>query len=217
MTSGSTAESLECLRPFRVYVIVPQVLLAKAICSVFADDDDLDIVGDNPTFERDEFIAADPDLALLDCDTDLTCLPDMIEQCKAAMPKVRVCVLSTQLNAEVMLRAISAGADGYVVKDTTPTDLLASLKRVLHEGFYADPRLSRVLLRHRSAQDIVQLSARERDVTRLVAQGLSNKEISQRLSLSDKTVKNHISNIFSKLQVTARTQVAIYAIRNGIA
>lgn len=217
MTSGSTAESLESLRPFRVYVIVPQVLLSKAICSIFSEDDDLDIVGDNPRFDGDAFVAADPDIALIDCDADLTCLPEMIEQCKTAVPNLRVCVLSTQLNAEVMLRAISAGADGYVVKDSTPSDLLASLKRVLVEGFYADPRLSRVLLRHRSAQDIVQLSARERDVTRLIAQGLSNKEISQRLYVSDKTVKNHISNIFSKLQVTARTQVAIYAIRNGIA
>lgn len=217
MTAGVTIENLKSLRTFRVYVIEPQVLLAKAICSIFIEDDDIEMVGDSREFDREAFIVADPDLALIDCDTDLTCLSELIEQCKEAVPKAKICVLSAQLSPEVMLRALSAGADGYVVKDITPSELLSSLKRIQTDGFYADARLSRFLLKHRANRDVVQLSARELDVTRLIAQGLSNREISEKLLLSDKTVKNHISNIFSKLHVTARTQVAIYAIRNGIA
>jgi DNA-binding NarL/FixJ family response regulator len=117
-----------------------------------------------------------------------------------------------------MRRALSAGADGYVVKDITPTELLASIKRVRNDGFYADPRLASILLKKNSMRRYtVELSARELDVARLIAQGLSNREISERLILSDKTVKNHVSNIFSKLNVTARTQVAIYVLRNGLA
>jgi DNA-binding NarL/FixJ family response regulator len=96
--------------------------------------------------------------------------------------------------------------------------MLASIKAVAGGSFYADPRLSGAVLRQRAQRrdrDISELSPREIEVVRLIAQGLSNKEISQRLLLSDKTVKNHISSIFSKLHMTARTQVAIHAIRTG--
>jgi DNA-binding NarL/FixJ family response regulator len=200
---------------FRVYVIEPEVLLGKALCSLFSEDREIEMVGDSRTFEVDALVQADPHLVLLDCDS-LMGIRDTIAQCRAAVPKARICVLSAQLRPELMLRALWAGADGYVVKDITPDELVRSLKRILSDGFHADPRLTSVLLRNRFNRDVVELSARELDVARLIAQGLSNREIGEKLMLSDKTVKNHVSNIFSKLHMTARTQVAIYMLQNGL-
>jgi DNA-binding NarL/FixJ family response regulator len=199
----------------RLFVIEPEVLLGKALCGVFTGDPDIETVGDSRTFDSDALIAADPDLVLLDCDS-LMGIRDTVAQCSAAVPKAKICVLSAQLRPELMLRAFWAGADGYVVKDITPEELAVSLKRVMFEGFHADPRLARTLLRNRLNHGVPELSTRELDVARLIAQGLSNRAISERLLLSDKTVKNHVSNIFSKLNVTARTQLAIYILRNGL-
>jgi two-component system response regulator DegU len=132
------------------------------------------------------------------------------------LPSVRVCVLTTNLSADTMMAALSVGANGYVVKDVTPNALIDSIKAVGAEGFYADPRLSAMLLKRNVERAPHDLSPRELDVVRLIAQGLSNKEIGSRLLLSDKTIKNHVANIFTKLNVNARTQVAIYALRNKI-
>jgi DNA-binding NarL/FixJ family response regulator len=200
---------------FRIFVIEAEVLLGKALCSLFASDGEFVMAGDSRSFDPAAIAEADPHLVLIDCDS-LTGTCDVIAQCRAAVPRARICVLSSRLRPEPMLRALGAGADGYVVKDITPEELVHSLKRVLSDGFHADPRLTSVLLRNRFSRDLSELSARELDVARLIAQGLSNREIGEKLALSDKTVKNHVSNIFSKLHMTARTQVAIYMLQNEL-
>ncbi len=201
----------------RVYVIEPQTLLGKALCRILSEEEDVAIVGDSPQCDIPSVVAARPDVIVLDCEDDVGSVTDTVDRLRAALPSVRICLLSSQLSAPVMMRAIAAGVDGYVVKDVTPGELAACIKRIGTDGFYADPRLTGELLRNRAKGDAVHLSRREVDVARLVAEGLSNKEIAGRLLVSDKTVKNHIANIFSKLDVSARTQIAVYAIRNGIA
>ena len=100
-------------------------------------------------------------------------------------------------------------------------DLSRALLAINAGDFYVDPRLAGSMLRRMSERrykgDPTELSERETDVIQLIAIGLSNKQISEKLFLSEKTVKNHISRIFSKLNVTARTQAAIYAIKSGLA
>lgn len=119
-----------------------------------------------------------------------------------------------------MQRCLAAGAEGYIVKDVTPAELLRAVKMVAEGDTYVDPRVAGGLLRRRSISngrpDLDELSVRETEVVRLIAEGLSNKEISARLGLSEKTVKNHISRIFSKLNICARAQAAVHAIRMGI-
>ncbi|GAC1405361.1 MAG: hypothetical protein NVSMB64_10100 [Candidatus Velthaea sp.] len=119
-----------------------------------------------------------------------------------------------------MQRALSSGAEAYIVKDISPPELLRAVKTVADGESYVDPRAAGNLLRRRSQNgraDIMELSERESEVLKLIAEGLANKQISARLHLSEKTVKNHVSRIFSKLNITARTQAAVHAIRNGIA
>jgi DNA-binding NarL/FixJ family response regulator len=124
------------------------------------------------------------------------------------------------LSSEMMQRCLNNGAEAYIVKDISPGELLRAIKTVADGQSYVDPRVAGGLLRRRSLNagkpDIMELSAREAEVLKLIAEGLANKQISARLHLSEKTVKNHVSRIFSKLNISARTQAAVHAIRAGI-
>jgi DNA-binding NarL/FixJ family response regulator len=122
---------------------------------------------------------------------------------------------------DLLARSLLFGVDGYVLKDASPSEIARALLTI-HEGHvYVDPSLAGNMLRglttRRAKRDPNELSERETEVIRLIALGLSNKQISAKLFLSEKTVKNHISRIFMKLNVTARTQAAVHAIKCGIA
>jgi DNA-binding NarL/FixJ family response regulator len=119
-----------------------------------------------------------------------------------------------------MQRCLAAHASGYIVKDTSLAELATALKAVAAGTPYVDPRVAGAVLRRRALNHeaaLDELSGRETEIVRLIAQGLSNRDIGTRLLLSEKTVKNHISRIFDKLHITARTQAAVYAIKTGIA
>ena len=119
-----------------------------------------------------------------------------------------------------MQRCLAAGADGFVVKDTSVSELTSAIKLLAEGTPYVDPRVAGGVLRRRAMHQEIslnELSNRETEIVRLIAQGLSNRDIGANLLLSEKTIKNHISRIFEKLQVSARTGVAVYAIRKGIA
>lgn len=203
-------------RPLRIYVMEPQPLLGKALCRILSDDMDIEIVGESRFFDQAALVQGRPEIVIADWDEEIENVAQLVARTRSALPNVRICMLSGHMSAGVMMRAISSGVDGYIAKDIRPAELTACLKQVATDGFYADARLTKILLRERSRGEAVQLSRRELDVVRLVAEGLSNKEIASRLMLSDKTVKNHIANIFSKLNLSARTQIAVYALRNGI-
>ena len=202
-----------------VYIIEPQVLLAKAINAVLSQDGQFGKVADSRTFDPEEFEKAAADVAIIDVDDDLANLERIISECRDARRQTRICVISAHLSSELMLRAIAAGADGYVVKDTSPADLIRAIRTIAVDGFHADGRLAGALLRQRATRargDVNELSPRELQIVRLIVEGLSNKEIGQRLMLSDKTVKNHVSKIFAKMRVNARTQLVIRAMRTGL-
>lgn len=140
-------------------------------------------------------------------------------------PAVRILVLTTYADDEWVIDAIRAGAAGYVLKDTPQEDLLKAIRETMQGWSPIDPQVAPKLLKHvadqadRALPDrklISGLSEREREVLGLLASGLSNTEIAQRLFLSEGTVKNYVSIIFSKLGVAERTQAALVAIRAGL-
>ena len=204
----------------RVYVIEGQVLFAKALCQVFAQERNVEIVGDAQAITEAALVKARPDVIILDLDGANTALVDSLERCRTAVPNARICALTMRPTPEIMQRCLAAGADGYIIKDVTPAELIRAVKLVATGENYVDPRVAGGWLRRRSTgnrrADLNELSARETEVIRLIAEGLSNKEISARLNLSEKTIKNHISRIFSKLNIYARTQAAVHAIKLGL-
>lgn len=204
----------------RVAVVESQVLFAKALCSIFAEDGAFTVLGDYRTPNVEALAQGKPDLIVIDLDGQPVDVAQTIVACTTAAPGARVCVLSMHLSPEMMQRCLAHGAEAYIVKDISPPELIRAMKTVAEGQSYVDPRVAGGLLRRRSQSggkpDILELSARESEVIKLIAEGLANKEISARLHLSEKTVKNHVSRIFSKLNISARTQAAVHAIRAGI-
>lgn len=146
----------------------------------------------------------------------------------AAMRQVMALGLSTRVIAltsftedDQVFPAIQAGACGYLLKDVSPDDLVEAI-RAAHRGEAAlHPDITRKLMEkvaqpNRLETQVEELTERELEVTRLVAQGRSNHEIAQELVISEKTVKSHVSNVLGKLHLDDRTQLAIYAIKKGL-
>jgi two-component system response regulator DegU len=205
----------------RILIIEGQGLFAKALCHLLSGDQEIEVIGDYRNLTAAPLPSLRPNLILVDLEAHAYDLQESLARCREILPQVRICVLSSHLNAEVMQRCLNAGADGYLVTDISLNELMRAVKTIASGASYVDPRVAGGVLRRRSAMngkaDLNELSARETEIIRYIARGLSNKEISSELFLSERTVKNHISRIFSKLNVSARTQAAVYAIKSGLA
>ena len=200
----------------RVLIIEKQMLFAKAIAQVLSSDPDIKVVGIAASRET-ALLQKDLDVVVIDIDTEE--IDDVIEQFKSRSPETRVCALSAHTQGELMQHCLAAGADAYIVKDSSLQELVAAIKTLGEGKSYVDPRVAASLLRRRGPAKRMtnELSPREREIIRLIAQGLSNRDIGRRLVLSEKTIKNHVSHIFAKIHCTARSQAAVHAIRIGLA
>jgi len=144
-------------------------------------------------------------------------------QVKSLTPNVKVIALTSFTEDDKVFPAIQAGASSYLLKDVSPDNLIEAI-RAAHRGeARLHPDIARKLMEQVARQtasshdyQVNDLTEREHDVVRLIAQGRSNQEIAQALVISEKTVKTHVSNILSKLQLEDRTQLAIYAIKRGL-
>jgi NarL family two-component system response regulator LiaR len=205
----------------RTVLIETQSLFAAALCQVLSNDPDVHITSVIKSIDEIPVGGSqNVDLVLLDIDDYCGDVERAFLVCSQRFGNAKLCALSSFARADVMQRCLAARADGYVVKDTSLTELASALKSVAGGTPYVDPRVAGDVLRRRALNYEItsdELSGRETEIVRLIAQGLSNRDIGQRLLLSEKTVKNHISRIFDKLHITARTQAAVYAIRTGIA
>lgn len=162
--------------------------------------------------------AHEPDVALMDLEMPGV---DGIEATRRIVGGhfgTRVVVLTSFADRHRILRALDAGAVGYVLKDATPDELDKAIRAAVQGNVPLDPRAARVLLGARTSRAPSDtLSAREQEILRLVASGLPNKVIAARLGISEKTVKAHLTSVFRTIGVTDRTQAALWAERQGLA
>ncbi|MBD5461391.1 MAG: response regulator transcription factor [Lachnospiraceae bacterium] len=158
-----------------------------------------------------------PDLLLLDIDMpDKNGIETLSEIKNGKYRKIKVLMLTAHREAEYVRRAVCAGADGYISKTADLKELLRAIHIVSEGKFYIQPDLEKNTDFNLTDEEekILSLSGREREVLAKVADGMSNKEISTVLHISEKTVKNHLSCIFKKMEVSDRTQAAIMALRH---
>jgi NarL family two-component system response regulator LiaR len=137
---------------------------------------------------------------------------------REAVPEARVLVLTSFTDDAQIFAAMEAGAAGYLLKDIEPEALAAAVREVAAGNPVLHPRVATRLMRRSAAPvaGLAELTARERDVLRLIVEGLANKEIAGRLGIGEKTVKTHVSRVLDKLHAADRTQAAVTAIRTGM-
>jgi len=159
-----------------------------------------------------------PDVVLMDMLMPVMDGVAATEAIRRELPDTEVIALTSVLEDEAVVGAVRAGAIGYLLKDTEGDELCRAIKAAAAGQVQLSPKAAARLLREvRAPEDSPEtLTERETDVLRLLAHGQSNKEIAQTLSLSEKTVKTHVSNILSKLNLPSRTQAALHAVRIGL-
>lgn len=162
-----------------------------------------------------------PDILLLDINMPKKNGIEVLEYIKQNKIPVKVLILTVHNEVEYLLKAVDIGIDGYLLKDSSYDELKEAIDVIISGNTYIQPSLLPAL--NESMEDyaldkekIECLTKRELDVLRLISKGCSNKKISDELTISERTVKNHISHIFRKINVEDRTQAAVFAIRNKI-
>lgn len=162
-----------------------------------------------------------PDVLLLDINMPNMNGLDVLKELKARKSKVKVLMLTVHNETEYLMRAVDVGINGYVLKDSESAELKRAIFAVVDGETYIQPDLipalnAKRIERNKDEEKIEELTRRELEVLKLLAVGMYNKEVAEKLEISERTVKNHVSNIFKKLEVTDRTQAAVFAIRNNL-
>lgn len=161
------------------------------------------------------------DVLLLDINMPKKNGLEVLKSLKSKKSKLKVLVLTVHNEIEYLMKAVDIGVNGYVLKDSESAELKKAIFTVAEGESYIQPSLipalnAKMIETNKDAEKIKSLTKRELDVLKLLAVGMYNKEVGKRLEISERTVKNHVSNIFKKLGVTDRTQAAVFAIRNNL-
>jgi len=162
-----------------------------------------------------------PDILLLDINMPNMNGIDVLKELKEKNDPLKVLILTVHSEVEYLVKAVDIGANGYILKDSGSTELKQAINAVIDEGSYIQPNLipalnSRLINRDMDKEKLASLTKREVEILTQVACGMFNKEIAVNLNISERTVKNHISNIFKKIDASDRTQAAVFAIRNNV-
>jgi len=204
----------------RVLVVDDHPIVRQGLVSVLEDEDDLDVVG--ATGSAREALALvprlRPDVVLLDLEMPELDGVEAIPQLLGARPELSVLVFTAYDTDERVLGAIRAGARGYLLKGASAVEIARGIRTVQSGGSYLEPRIASRLMAEVSApqQHAAGLSSREREVLRLVADGLPTKHIAHNLSISERTVKFHVNSIFHKLGADNRAQAVALAAQRGL-
>lgn len=162
-----------------------------------------------------------PDILLLDINMPNMNGIDVLKELKEKNDPLKVLILTVHSEVEYLVKAVDIGANGYILKDSGSAELKQAINAVIDEGSYIQPNLipalnSRLINMDMDKEKLASLTKREVEILTQVACGMFNKEIAVNLNISERTVKNHISNIFKKIDASDRTQAAVFAIRNNI-
>lgn len=217
--TGDAART-DAAETIRVFLLDDHEVVRRGVAALLSAEDDIEIVGEAGTAEHAlaRIPAARPDVAVLDVR-----LPDgdgvsVCRELRSQMPGLACLMLTSFDDEDALFEAVMAGAAGYVLKQIHGSDLVGAVRTVATGQSLLDPRsTARMLQRLRDRQDkqdpLKSLTEQERHIFDLIGEGLTNRQIGERLFLAEKTVKNYISNIFAKLGMSRRTQAAALAAR----
>ncbi|WP_172601972.1 response regulator [Quadrisphaera granulorum] len=204
--------------PVRVFLLDDHEVVRRGVADVLSTDEALTVVGEASTAAEAlaRVPALRPDVAVLDVR-----LPDgdgvsVCRELRSQLPELKVLMLTSYSDDEALMDSIMAGASGYLLKQVLGQDLVAAVRTVAAGGSLLDPRATSLVMERlrRGAEDpgpLAQLTEREREVLTLIGEGLTNRQIGERLFIAEKTVKNNVSQLLAKLGMERRTQAAVLA------
>ena len=203
--------------PIRVLIADDHAVVRRGLRTFLELQDDIDVVGEATDGETCVAVAAElsPDVILLDLLMPGVGGVEALGRLRDAGSTARVLVITSFTDPAVSVPAVRAGAAGVIFKDVEPRDLASAIRSVHAGHTLLQPDVAAALMAPDPAA-ASPLTARERDVLAEITQGRSNREIARALSLSEKTVKTHVSNVLMKLGVADRTQAALLAVRRGL-
>ena len=201
--------------PFRIVIVEDQYFFRLALRTTIESQLDMVIAGE--TGKRDEALAlckeCNPDVVIMDLRLPGMSGFDAIAGINKELPSVGILVLSNYEGSEDVYRALGAGALAYLTKDASAEELIRAIQSVGHKKRYIPPAISMLLAERLPG---TELTDRELDVLRLLAKGCSNREIGERLTIAENTVRIHVSRILDKLGVADRTHAVLIAIQRGL-
>ena len=207
----------------RVMLADDHILMREGIRQLLEFDGSIKIIGE--ANDGEECLAnlqsLNPQVLLLDINMQGKNGIEVLEEIKNKKIDVKVLILTVHTEIEYLIKAVDIGVDGYILKDSESAELKRAINAVMNGEKYIQPKLipalnNRLISRDKDKDKIASLTNRELEVLIQVANGLFNKEIATSLNITERTVKNHISNIFKKIDVSDRTQAAVFAIKNDI-
>lgn len=213
----------ENLMSTKVMLVDDHALIREGIKQLLEFDGSIDVIEQASDGAEclEKLQHVQPDILLLDINMPNVNGIEVLEEIKKKNIPVKVLMLTVHSEAEYLVQAVDIGANGYILKDSGSEELKKAIQSVMDGDSYIQPSLipslnSRLVNRDIDKEKIAALTKREMEILTQIAGGMFNKEIAMNLNISERTVKNHISNIFKKIDVSDRTQAAVFAIRNII-
>jgi len=207
--------------PLRIFLVDDHEVVRRGVREMLDVEDDLEVVGEAGSVEEalHRVGAVRPDVAVLDVRLPDGSGVELCRELRSTCPDLRCLMLTSFDDDEALFEAIVAGASGYILKQVKGSDIVAAVRAVGAGRSLLDPALTmRVMdrLRQSTAEDprLAGLSAQERRVLDLLADGLTNRQIAAEMFLAEKTVKNYVSNLLAKMGMARRTEAAVYAARH---
>ncbi len=203
-------------------IIDDQTLFRRGLVKLLESDPRIKIVDDaaNGVSAMEKIAKNPPDIVLMDIKMPVMDGIETTRQIVSQYPKIKVLVLTTFENDGYVVQALKAGASGYLLKDSQPEAIVSAMIAILSgEHVMTQSVVDQFLNLMSGASQKARydgMTRREIEILRLLGQGMTNKQIAYRLQISDKTVRNHISNFYSKLGVVDRSQAVLYAVRKGL-
>jgi two-component system response regulator DevR len=206
----------------RAFLLDDHEMVRRGIRDILSKAPDIDVVGEAATAGegRAKILELRPDVAVLDARLPDGSGIDVCRDIRAADSGIRALILTSYDDDSAFLTAILAGAAGYVIKDVRGMDLVDAVRRVAAGQSLLDPQMTALVLERVRLRDhpsvpaeLKVLSAREREVLALIAEGLTNRQMADRLVLTETTVKTYVSRVFTKLDVQRRAQAAVLAMK----
>ncbi|GAA1883505.1 response regulator [Lapillicoccus jejuensis] len=222
-TPPTSEPTSEPTGPIRVFLLDDHELVRRGIRELLEESGDIVVVGESGLAQEAlrRIPALRPDVAILDGRLPDGSGVDVCRSVRSLDPTIKALILTSYDDDDALFAAIMAGAAGYLLKQVRGTDFVDTVRRVAAGQSTLDPSVTAQVLdrlRHGAPQDrhLASLTPQEQRILELIGEGLTNRQIGERLHLAEKTVKNYVSSLLAKLQLTSRTQAAIFSTRHRI-